>query len=106
MTQGERLIEFLLLILDKEESDKAQALLCIGLAKLMLAGMVTDDRVSSYSIREHCLLPLNSGIAKPHPCICLARDCQESRVAPMSLIFFSYLLLLFASEPASDAEGA
>ena len=55
MTQGERLVEFLLLILDKEESDKAQALLCIGLAKLMLAGMITDDRVSSYYFREYCL---------------------------------------------------
>lgn len=39
-------MEFLLLILDKEESEKVQALMCIGLAKLMLAGMITDDRAS------------------------------------------------------------
>ncbi|KAJ3556048.1 hypothetical protein NM688_g2240 [Phlebia brevispora] len=42
---GQRIVEFLLLILDNEESPKVQALLCMGLAKLMLAGMVVDDRV-------------------------------------------------------------
>ena len=45
ISQGERIVEFLLLILDKEESPKVQALMCMGIAKLMLAGMVTDDRV-------------------------------------------------------------
>lgn len=43
--QGERIIEFLLHILDNEESDKVQALLCMGLAKLMLVGMASEDRV-------------------------------------------------------------
>ncbi|KAI0090375.1 nuclear condensing complex subunit [Irpex rosettiformis] len=44
-TNGERIIEFLLHILDNEESDKVQALLCVGIAKLMLSGMISDDRV-------------------------------------------------------------
>jgi len=38
-------IEFLLQILGNEESDKVQALICTGFAKLMLSGMISDERV-------------------------------------------------------------
>ncbi|PSR90834.1 hypothetical protein PHLCEN_2v4803 [Hermanssonia centrifuga] len=44
-TNGERIVEFLLHILDTDESEKVQALLCVGLSKLMLSGMVADERV-------------------------------------------------------------
>ena len=37
---------FLLHLLETEENEKIQALLCMGIAKLMLAGMITDERVS------------------------------------------------------------
>ncbi|KZT66150.1 hypothetical protein DAEQUDRAFT_730656 [Daedalea quercina L-15889] len=42
---GERIVTFLLHLLETEESDKVQALLCMGIAKLMLAGMITDEEV-------------------------------------------------------------
>ncbi|RDX45406.1 hypothetical protein OH76DRAFT_1420865 [Lentinus brumalis] len=42
---GEKIIEFLLQLLDSDESERVQALLCVGIAKLMLAGMVADERV-------------------------------------------------------------
>ncbi|KAG1847661.1 nuclear condensing complex subunit [Suillus subalutaceus] len=42
---SERIVEFFLHVLEHEESDKVQALLCIGLAKLVLAGMICDDKV-------------------------------------------------------------
>ncbi|EPQ52389.1 chromosome condensation complex protein [Gloeophyllum trabeum ATCC 11539] len=42
---GDRIIEFLLQIWGNEESEKVQALMCVGIAKLMLSGMVTDERV-------------------------------------------------------------
>ncbi|KAG1823715.1 nuclear condensing complex subunit [Suillus subaureus] len=42
---SERIVEFFLHVLENEESDKVQALLCIGLAKLVLAGMICDDKV-------------------------------------------------------------
>lgn len=32
--------------LDNEDSDKVRALICAGLSKLMLSGMISDDRVS------------------------------------------------------------
>ena len=43
--QGGRVIEFLLQVLGNEESDKVQALICTGFAKLMLSGMISDERV-------------------------------------------------------------
>ncbi|KAH9991933.1 nuclear condensing complex subunit [Russula vinacea] len=42
---GGRVIEFLLQVLGNEESDKVQALICTGFAKLMLSGMISDERV-------------------------------------------------------------
>ncbi|OBZ78081.1 Condensin complex subunit 3 [Grifola frondosa] len=42
---GDRIIEFLLHLLENEESDKVQALLCVGISKLMLSGMINDERV-------------------------------------------------------------
>ncbi|KAF8494799.1 nuclear condensing complex subunit [Gautieria morchelliformis] len=42
---GERIVEFLLHVLENEESEEAQAVACVGISKLMLSGMVTDERV-------------------------------------------------------------
>ncbi|CAL1698800.1 unnamed protein product [Somion occarium] len=42
---AERIIAFLLQTLEVEESQAVQALLCIGISKLMLNGLVTDERV-------------------------------------------------------------
>jgi condensin complex subunit 3 len=47
--QGGRVIEFLLQVLGNEESDKVQALICTGFAKLMLSGMISDERVCALS---------------------------------------------------------
>ncbi|TFY65773.1 hypothetical protein EVG20_g5314 [Dentipellis fragilis] len=43
--QGDRVVEFLLNVLSNEDSDRVQALIAMGFAKLMLSGMVTDERV-------------------------------------------------------------
>ena len=45
--QGERIVEFLLHVLENEELDEAQAVVCVGISKLMLSGMVSDERVRS-----------------------------------------------------------
>ena len=41
---NEMIILFLLSLFEGEESDKVQAVLAVGIAKLMLAGMVADER--------------------------------------------------------------
>ncbi|KAI0634669.1 nuclear condensing complex subunit [Trametes polyzona] len=42
---GDMIVEFLLQLLGSEEAERVQALLVVGIAKLMLSGMVTDERV-------------------------------------------------------------
>ena len=44
------MIEFLLQVLGNEESDKVQALICTGFAKLILLGMISDERVCALSM--------------------------------------------------------
>lgn len=45
MPKGPQIIEFLLHVLDTDEEDAVQALICMGLSKLMLTGMASEDRV-------------------------------------------------------------
>ncbi|KAI5122625.1 hypothetical protein M0805_008714 [Coniferiporia weirii] len=42
---GDRVVAFLMQVLEAEESKSIQALICLGLSKLMLFGLVTDERV-------------------------------------------------------------
>jgi condensin complex subunit 3 len=49
-------IEFLLQVLGNEESDKVQALICTGFAKLMLSGMISDERVRAL-FKSYLILP-------------------------------------------------
>ncbi|KAI0777818.1 nuclear condensing complex subunit [Trametes elegans] len=42
---GDKIIDFLLQLLEAEEIERVQALLVVGIAKLMLSGLVTDERV-------------------------------------------------------------
>ena len=44
-TNGDKIVDFLLQLLENEELPRVQALLCVGLAKLMLAGMIAEERV-------------------------------------------------------------
>ncbi|KAH9930472.1 nuclear condensing complex subunit [Epithele typhae] len=46
-TSGNRdnVIQFLLQLMEKEDSDRIQALIAMGLSKLMLSGMIADERV-------------------------------------------------------------
>ena len=39
------MVEFLLHTLENTESDEVQSVLCVGLSKLMLSGMISDERV-------------------------------------------------------------
>ena len=49
--KGDRVVEFLTRLFESTDSYAIQALLCKGLAKLMISGMVTDERVTKlYSL--------------------------------------------------------
>lgn len=47
--QGDRMLEFLQFLLQTETSEKAQSLVCMGLSKLLLSGIVTDEKVRNGS---------------------------------------------------------
>jgi hypothetical protein len=74
--QGDRIIEFLLHVLDGDDSDKVQALICMGLAKLMLAGMASEDRVSwvwchgRFTVNENSVV---TGTHQPHSLLFVSR---------------------------------
>ncbi|KAL4248657.1 CND3 (condensin subunit 3) family protein [Abortiporus biennis] len=53
---ADRIITFLLQTLEVEESQAVQALLCIGISKLMLNGLITDERVLTISYLPMYLL--------------------------------------------------
>ena len=54
--KGDRVVEFLTRLFESTDSYAVQALLCKGLAKLMISGMATDERVCHY----RTLLRLNN----------------------------------------------
>ena len=43
--QADKIVAFLLHTLENEESNVVQAVLCIGISKLLLFGLITDDKV-------------------------------------------------------------
>jgi condensin complex subunit 3 len=46
-SQAKRITDFLLQMLDSDDSPEAQAVLCTGICKLLLAGIITEPRVGS-----------------------------------------------------------
>ena len=44
-SQAKRITDFLLQMLDSNDSPEVQAVLCTGICKLLLAGIITDPRV-------------------------------------------------------------
>lgn len=42
--KGDKVVQFLTELLERDESPKVQAVLATGLAKMMLSGMVSDEK--------------------------------------------------------------
>ncbi|KAH7887136.1 nuclear condensing complex subunit [Phlebopus sp. FC_14] len=94
---GERIIEFLLHILNMEDSDKVQALLCIGLAKLILAGMIFDERVLKSLVVAY-LSPdtvdnqeLRQCLTYFFPVYCYSSSVNQRRMQQISIPMFEQL---------------
>ena len=56
--QGKRITDFLLQMLDSDDSSEVQAVLCTGICKLLLAGIITDLRVGFFPL--NLFLPLQT----------------------------------------------
>ena len=104
--QGEKIIEFLLNVLSVEESEKVSALICIGLAKLMLSGMIADERVSTLLDRLQVLFSyLHIGSTRSNHGLCVTRQCIEPGAPTVPSLLLPGVLLLLVCEPAAHAEG-
>jgi hypothetical protein len=96
----------LLHILNGEDAEKIQALLCVGLAKLVLAGMISDERVRiTVSDTQVVLTTRATGPEESRGSLSLARHGRESRAATMFGVFLPRILLFVEREPEADAPG-
>jgi condensin complex subunit 3 len=72
-------------ILEAEESDAVQAVICLGFAKLMLYGLVVDERVIEFTLRfvdsvHDRLQPAKCGVRPLQVLLCLVM----AYVSPMT----------------------
>ena len=105
-SQGQRVIAFIMQVLETEDSKAIQALICLGLSKLMLFGLVTDERVN-FHLKKHIFYLHDAcvGSNRPRPCICFSSYERQSRAQAVSCLFFPPLLLFFNGKPTQDAIG-
>ena len=85
-----------------------QSVLCVGIAKLMLAGLVTDPRVRVHIRRRIQLLispTHNPGADEYAYVIHLPSDGEQPGAPAMPLLFLASLLILISGEPTSHAIG-
>lgn len=104
---SEQVVAFLLHVLEIEDSPAVQAALCIGIAKLMLAGLIDDERVHlcfSCNAMKSEADAQGSGVDQLSAHIRVAGNRRQPRSAAMPCILPPCLLLLVPREPDSDAE--
>ena len=92
-------------MLEVTESASVRATVCVGLSKLLLSGVLTDERV------RLLFLPLDRRINPPigshqSTCaLCLTGDNRQSRTATMPLLLLPRLQLYLAYQSTTDAKG-
>ncbi|KAG2363036.1 nuclear condensing complex subunit [Suillus spraguei] len=94
------------------ESDKVQALLCIGLAKLVLAGMICDDKVLQSLVAAY-LAPdtidnqeVRQCLAYFFPVYCYSSAVNQRRMQRLFIGLFEQLAPRNPNEPLTDVEIA
>ena len=87
--QSDRIVEFLLHVLNGEDAEKVQALLCVGLAKLVLAGMISDERVRlPWGVWVGVLTPRTPQVLKSLVVAYLSPDTAENQALRQCLAYF------------------
>ncbi|TCD66080.1 hypothetical protein EIP91_001838 [Steccherinum ochraceum] len=98
---ADRIITFLLQTLEVEESNAVQALLCIGISKLMINGLVTDDRVLTSLVLAY-VSPVTSDNQELRQCLayflpvyCYSLPSNQSRMRAIFLTAFDLVSKVF-----------
>lgn len=95
-------------ILSGEDAEKIQSLLCVGLSKLVLAGIISDERVRFVSsdfcdVLSHTMYSI--GLEEPRGGIPFPRYRRESRAETMFDILLPCVLLFVECKPESGVSG-
>ncbi|KAH9930810.1 nuclear condensing complex subunit [Amylocystis lapponica] len=105
---AERVITFLLRTLEVEESDEVQAVLCVGISKLMLNGLVSDERALTSLVLTY-VSPATAHNQELRQCLAyfLPTYCYSSPAnqrCMQSLAINAYDLMLRAHEELEEGE--
>ncbi|KII87912.1 hypothetical protein PLICRDRAFT_112070 [Plicaturopsis crispa FD-325 SS-3] len=105
---AERIIAFLLQTFENEESKMVQAVLCIGISKLLLSGLVVDPKVLTCLVMAYVSpatadnLELRQCLSYFFPVYCYSSPLNQSR---MQLLFMTaYDLICQVHESLDDDE--
>ncbi|KZV97200.1 hypothetical protein EXIGLDRAFT_833051 [Exidia glandulosa HHB12029] len=92
-----KMVDFLLHTLENTESDEVQSVLCVGLSKLMLSGMITDERVLKALVLAY-LSPqtadnqsLRQCLAYFLPVYCFSSSKNQRRMAEIAVPMFTVM---------------
>ena len=85
-----------------QDSPEVQAVACEGVAKLMLAGMISDDSVgpSRHPLYPRERLMAETGAPIPSPAVLLSRDSGQSGIETMLDLLPPSVLLLLTRQSA------
>ncbi|KAH8108765.1 nuclear condensing complex subunit [Phellopilus nigrolimitatus] len=98
---GGRVIAFLMQVLEAEESKGVQALICLGLSKLMLFGLVTDERVLTSLILAY-VSPVSAENQELRQCLayflpvyCYSSPANQSRMQAIFIAAFDLVTRVY-----------
>lgn len=108
--QAQKILSFLITQLEKETdkedtSPKILALLGTGIAKLLLCGMVADERASLQYLGFFLVLKDFLGRQEPVNGVLLTLQCRQPGTEAMPDIFRPYVLPFNRQKPTDDAGG-
>ncbi|THH30647.1 hypothetical protein EUX98_g3519 [Antrodiella citrinella] len=99
--QADRIVTFLLQTLEVEESHAVQALLCIGISKLMINGLITDERVLASLVLAY-VSPVTSENEELRQCLayflpvyCYSLPSNQMRMRSIFLTAFELVSKVF-----------
>ncbi|GBE88890.1 hypothetical protein SCP_1402980 [Sparassis crispa] len=106
---AEKIVTFLLQTLEVEESETVQAILCIGISKLVLCGLVIDERVLASLVLAYVSpvtaqnQQLRQCLAYCLPAYCYSSATNQSRMQSVAMVAYD-LVVRVHQELGEDEE--
>ncbi|CAL1698734.1 unnamed protein product [Somion occarium] len=107
---GDRIVEFLMHVFENSELDEVQALLCKGMAKLMLSGFITDERVLRSLVIAYISpetadnLELRQCLSYFFPVYCYSSAANQRRMQKIFITVFKQLCEIHQQSEDEDID--